>query len=703
MRKKLTIICLLTAFISQSQVKDSVAVNSLNEVVVTGQFEPQAIKKSVFNVKVISQKDMQQLAANNLADVLNQYLNTTIIPSGSSGRSTISLFGLDGQYFKILVDNIPIVSDSGLGNNIDLTQINLNDIERIEIIEGSMGVTHGANAVSGILNIITKKRIDNKWDVMASVQEETVGDEYALFNKGKHIQSVKVGNQISDKWFASVGFNRNDFTGYLGDRKGSEYETNDGDRGFRWLPKEQWLTNALIQYSKANFRMFYRFDYLNEELNFYNQTVYSIANPPFGEIRYADDDNYYTNRFFHHLNASGSLWKKYTYTVSLSHQKQTREQENFNYNLTDNVEENVRRYTDQSTEVLYSTGTISNLLKTKICNFQLGYETANTIGFSRIIAENNFIKDVRKRFENYDFFLSSEVKPTEKFFIRSGFRYSFQSFFDDQYAASVGLRYLFDKDIEARVSLGKSYRTPNFEELYSEIIFSGHYFVGNEDLKPEQSTSYEASIKKQFAFSASKLNSQFTFNFIDVKDRIDMALIELQPIARSQYININKYQMMNFALTEQFEWKNLNASLGFSVVGISQQINNGEAISPDKFLFTNQFNSSVAYTFPKSNTTFSVYYKLNGRQQRFTGSFDDNGNPTFKLSEISSFSWMDASVRRFFWEKKLEVMLGVRNVFDITDVQQTQPNAGAAHPTTSNLLLGYGRSYFLKLSYNLNF
>ncbi|RZJ57924.1 MAG: TonB-dependent receptor, partial [Flavobacterium sp.] len=183
--------------LAQEPVTDTIVETQLGEVVVTGQFEPQSIKKSVHNVRVISRQDIDRQAGNNLADVLNQYLNITVRPSGNDGRSTVSMFGLDGQYFKILVDNIPLVGDTGLGNNIDLTQINLDDIEQIEIIEGSMGVTHGANAVSGILNIITKKSSRTKWEIDATVQEETVGSEYALFNKGRHIQAVKISHNIS--------------------------------------------------------------------------------------------------------------------------------------------------------------------------------------------------------------------------------------------------------------------------------------------------------------------------------------------------------------------------------------------------------------------------------------------------------------------------------------------------------------------------
>jgi outer membrane receptor for ferrienterochelin and colicins len=314
--------------LSQEKTIDSISVNQLQEVVITGQFEPQSIKKSVFNVRVISKNDIQKLAANNLADVLNQYLNITVSPNSGTGKSTVSMFGLDGNYFKILVDNVPVVSDSGLGNNVDLSQINLDDVEQIEIIEGSMGVTHGANTVSGILNIITKKSSKNKWEIGTTVQEETVGKEYALSNKGRHIQSLKVSNAINKNWFASIGFNRNDFAGYLDDRKGATYSETDLKRGFTWLPKLQLLTNGMLSYKKDNFRAFYKFDYLNENIDYYNPSVIVVANPPFEENKFSKDKRYLTERFFHHWNAKGKLFQL-NYNTSLSFQKQTRSVENF--------------------------------------------------------------------------------------------------------------------------------------------------------------------------------------------------------------------------------------------------------------------------------------------------------------------------------------------------------------------------------------
>ena len=124
-----------TVAFSQEEKIDSTKITTLDEVVITGQYNPRSIKKSVHNVIVIKREQIENQAANNLADLLNFNLNLTIIPSSQTGKSTISFFGLDAQYFNILVDNIPLVSDSGLGNNIDLTQINLDDMEPMQYLE----------------------------------------------------------------------------------------------------------------------------------------------------------------------------------------------------------------------------------------------------------------------------------------------------------------------------------------------------------------------------------------------------------------------------------------------------------------------------------------------------------------------------------------------------------------------------------------
>jgi outer membrane receptor for ferrienterochelin and colicins len=685
----------------------------LEEVVVTGQIEPQSLKKSVFNVRIISQQDIQRLAANNLSDVLNQYLNITVSPSGRDGRSTVSMFGLDGQYFKILIDNVPVVSETGLGNNVDLTQINLADVEQIEIIEGSMGVTHGANAVSGVLNIITKKSAKNRWEIGATVQEESVGDEYTPFgDEGRHIQSLKVYNNINTHWFVSVGANRNDFTGYKDNMMGKDYYINDGLRGYSWLPKEQWVTNALINYQKGTFRIFYKFDYFNENVDYYNPVVAPISNYPFPDTYYSKDERYGTNRFYHHLNSSGHLYKLLTYNVSASYQKQEREVDYFNYHILSDEEKDHDKFIYQSNEVIYSTGNFANFFKNKKFDLQLGYELVNEKGFASGRAgtfrdENNQREDITARLENYDIYATAEINCTSRFSIRPGYRYSFQSKFEDQQALSLGFRYLFNKDIEVRASIGRSYRTPNFDELYTYMVDSNHNIQGNDGLVPELSTSYEASIKKTTFFNSGlRLSNNLIVTHLDVDDRISLILASTDPIWAYKYMNIDQYKSWNFSTTHQLAYKNLDAKLGISLVGVSQTIDMGaeEAVSSDDYLYSLQLNTSIGYNIPKWNTLFSVYYKYNGKFQQYVQGVNTSGDATFILSEISPYSMMDASVKKTFFKNSFDVTLGARNLLNVKSVQTTQAAGNGNHGApSSDMLLAYGTSFFLKLSYNLNF
>lgn len=688
--------------ISFGQTKDTITANKLSEVVVTGQFKPQSINKSVFNVRLISSQDIQNLAANNLSDVLNQYLNINIRPSGNDGRSTVSMFGLDAQYFKILVDNVPLINEAGLGNNIDLSQINLNDIEQIEIIEGSMGVIHGANAVSGVLNIITKRSSKYKWGISATLQEETVGNEYSFFDKGKHIQTLKVTHNFNNNWFISLGGNRNDLRGYLDNKKGGYYAENDGLRGYTWLPKEQLNSTALVSYKKNNFSIFYKFEYLDEDVDYYNSAVQSGFNTTLGSYRYAFDKRYLTNRYFNHLNSTGKLFSQLNYNVSISHQKQQRDVESFRYYFQTKSETENVKIKDQSMKVLYSTGTLSNFFPDTKVDLQLGYEFVNNLGFSLVQEANNIFVPIKKHIENYDFFVSAEIKATERFSIRPGMRFSNQIIFKDQYASSLGLRYLFDKGVELRGSAGKSFRTPTFQELYSKQIFDGHFFTGNENLIPETSTSYEISLKKQtISTSGLQISNMLAGSFLDVNDRIDMALEGFNQDTGNpeyQYINISKYKMWNISSVNQFKKDNLTVNLGASVVGVSQKIENKVFASDDKYLYSFNVNSSVSYNIPRWKTIFSAYYKYNGKSQQFIESSSE-----YIISEVDPSNWLDASVRKNFFNNKLEATIGSRNLFNIKNINQTRTSETAGHATSGQVLMAYGRSYFVKFTYNLNF
>ena len=81
----------------------------------------------------------------------------------------------------------------------------------------------------------------------------------------------------------------------------------------------------------------------------------------------------------------------------------------------------------------------------------------------------------------------------------------------------------------------------------------------------------------------------------------------------------------------------------------------------------------------------------------------EKGTSEYVIVDIESSNWLDASIRKSFFKTKLEATIGARNIMDVTNVNKTKANEGAAHTTASQVMLAYGRSYFFKLTYNLNF
>ncbi|WP_052467022.1 TonB-dependent receptor plug domain-containing protein [Psychroserpens damuponensis] len=684
--------------------KDSSKIESLEEVVITGQYNPQSIKKSVHNVIVINRKQIEQQAATNLADLLNFNLNLNIIPNSQSGKSTISFFGLDAEYFNILIDNVPLVSDNGLGNNIDLTQINLDDIERIEMVEGSMGVEYGANAVSGVINIITKKSIDNDWKIQAYLQEETISDEYAWFNEGRHIQAFNIAHNINEKWFAKVGFNRNDFAGFFNNKQGKNYYQNDELRGYEWLPKHQITSNALINYKAKNFNLFYKFEYFNERINYYDATVRAnidtesqTSNPS------ATDRIFTTNRFLNNLNINGKLNSGANYTFALSYQQQERDLNEFNYFILTQDRSNETDETYQSSQVVFSKGTISNLVKSDTYNFQLGYEGRYIEGYDTQASGEITQQNKTNKQSNIAVFGSSEIELSKKLSLRPGARFEYNTLFNSKFLGSLSARYFLNNGFELRANLGTSYRVPNFEELYYYFVDSNHDVRGNENLDPENGYSAFINLKKRSWFNNISMISNFKMSYIDVSDKIDLAVVNTTPL-QYQYINIDKFKLWGLTLDNTLKMDKLSFNLGVTFQGISR-IDSNEVNGQDDFLHNFQVNTSASYAHKKWDTVFSLFLKYNGEQQNYIATdTDENGNSLFSKSTTEAYSWLDASIKKSFFDNTINVTLGSRNLLDITNVDVSNASVGGTHSAgNSSLLLGYGRSYYLKLLYNLNF
>ena len=710
MKRRFFLLSLLTTLTLQAQEINSFPKDStinLEQTVISGQYNAQSVKKSIYEVKVISQEMIERQAGNTLADVLNQTLNMNIIPSSSTGKSTVQMFGLDAQYFKILVDNIPLVNDEGLGNNTDLTQINLDDIQQIEIVEGAMGVEYGANSIAGVINIITKKGGKNKFDISATLQEETIGDEYNWKNKGRHIQSLKIGHKFSDKIYANLSFSRNDFQGFFDDKKGKNYPNNDGLRGYEWLPKEQNAAKAFVQYKKDNYRLFYKFEYFNEETKYYDPNPIASTNAPTATIDYfGKDRTYTTDRIYNHLNASGRFRKAINYDVSFSYQEQKRKLKSYNYEILEGVEHDVNKFEYESRKVYYSKGMFSNFInKNDYFDFQFGYEIDQTKGFASTSAGEFFQKPIERKLGTYDFFASSEINLNDKLSFRPGARVMFSEQFDTQYVMSLSAKYLLGKQWELRAIVGTSPRLPNYEEMYSYFVDVNHNVQGNENLNPEKGVSAFVHLKKNWNIGENNsLEQKVSLWKINLKDKIDLIVVEESPL-KYQYRNIDNYDVQGVTYLNQFKVHQFMGGIGFTLTGIKQDIDEAVAVNSvkNKYFYSTQINANVSYILPKTNTIFSLFYKYNGAQEQFVlkNNPENTSEQILVKGKQEAFNWMDASIKQSFWNKKLDLTIGARNLFDVKYLNSSSGNDGAHSQGSTSILYGYGRSYFAKLTFNL--
>jgi len=691
--------------------QDSMSMQKLDEVVLTGESKVMSLSKKLFAVGVIDQKDIAKVAGNNLADILNYNLNITVTPDPSTGRSTISMFGLDGQYVKVLIDGIPMASDNGMGNNIDITQINLEDVERIEIVEGSMGVLYGDNAVAGVINIVTKRGPGgvHKWQIQLSAQEESVGSEYALFDKGRHIQNAKVSYQISDRTSVSVGGSRNDYAGFFNDFQGQNYVNiqdnavvNDSLRGMEWNPKEQLTAYGNFNTHIGKHNLFYKIQYYDESVPVYNSFVNGRVDSNTGMVNpTALDENFDTQRTINNLNLTGPLKGPTIYNLSLSHQKQKRYYKQFVYNiLQQGIESIIADDLSQSSEIWYSKGFVSNLVpKSSFFNLQLGYEFNHQTGFDAIATGEYSSDVVENTLENYDFFGVADFNLTDKFSLFPGARFTNNSQFGNKLIWSLSSTYDISNTFKIKAVFGSAFRAPNFEELFFYFVDSNHNVQGNPDLDPEDGVSLFLNIEEKFRLSETgMLKTALKSYYFDIDGKI-ASVIDVDEQDRNLFTfdNVDRSRILGFSLENSLIMNRWQASLGMTYIGESTQIDASEDNNND-YLWSFNLQSSLGYTIPSINTTLSAQLKYTGRTQIVQSS--TNGNV---VGQTDDFTWMDASARTNI-TKNLSLTLGARNLFDIVRVNATDTPSGThGSGGTPSRLFGNGRSYYLKLLYNLNF
>ncbi len=677
-------------------------VTQMDDIVIGGDpYKNVSIDRDMYVVDEISRTEIEQLGGNNLGDVLNYHMNISVTPDPATGRSTVSMFGLTGEYVKILIDNVPVVSDNGVGNNIDITQIGLENVERIEVAEGSMGVLYGSNAVAGVINIITKKGGKSNWNIKTSLQEETIGQEYAWFNQGRHIQNISVSKKSFDHLFTSIGFRRNDFVGFFNGYEGKDHTVSSSGtakgRGYEWNPKDQFSINSLVNYQLSdNIGIFYKYDYYDEKLDIYDKQV--VSGEGLAKMEYtATDELYTTKRQSHQLNIDGDLFQKANFNFLVSYQNQERKYEDYTYNIGRGIKSaTTGLVTNQTSKVYFSKGMINLPASDKFLVLTVGYEYEHQKGYDAIASGRQSDNIATQTLEYKDIFSSFRFFPKSKINLTPGFRFNINSRYNNHLIWSVVANAKLAENINTKFVLGSAYKTPNYTQLFYYFVDSNHNFTGNPDLKPEDGISILWTTTNESKFGSLVLRNSLKAYYFNIQDKITFSsIVEKRSdsptdITRYTYLNVNEYNSAGLSFDNTISHKKLQINVGAEYLGINQSM---EKLEDNGYLFRWNASSQVAYEIPKIAVKLSWKLKYNGGGERYF----DNGSSVYK-AKVDGFAMMDASLGKSMLNRALRGILGVRNLMDMVSVNIS--GAPPGYPTSQ--LFAYGRSFYFKLEYSLN-
>lgn len=144
-----------------AQMPDTVLADTfrLRELVVTATRVALPASAVPAAVTVVDRQAIRASGAKHLLDVLRGVPGATIVQTGPYG-STASLFlrGGESDYVKVLVDGVPVNQPGGA---IDLSSLTLDDIDRVEVVRGPVSVLYGSDAMSGVVQIFTRRGSGN--------------------------------------------------------------------------------------------------------------------------------------------------------------------------------------------------------------------------------------------------------------------------------------------------------------------------------------------------------------------------------------------------------------------------------------------------------------------------------------------------------------------------------------------------------------
>jgi outer membrane receptor for ferrienterochelin and colicins len=646
----------------------------LGQLVVTGQYSGSTVENSVHQIRVIDQERIRAQGAVSLRDVLTNETNIRLSQDGILG-SQMSIQGVSGENVKIMIDGVPVIGR--LDGSIDLSQINLDNIERIEIVEGPLSVSYGTDALGGTINLITKKQEKNSKSASANVYYESAGQYNAGVKLGiseaKNSLSWSLGRNYFDGWSASDSYTPLPISTIA-----------DDQRVKSWNPKEQLFSNVKYTFQNKKLTLSIYGDLFWEEIE--NRGAPRL---PYKESAF--DDRYVTERFNKGMQFKYDFSDRFSFEGVAAHNGYERIKNTYIKDLTtleSVLSDNVQNHDTSTYELLMSRGAFSYQLDSTMFSYQIGYDI-NIDQASGIRIEEGF-----QKYRDLAIFGSLEFRPIKQVVFKPGIRLINNSRYKAPVVPSFNVKWNV-KNTVFRASFAKGFRAPTLKELYFEFVDINHNIVGNDKLIAETSDNFQLNITYKKVMKNVVFNMSLRSFYNQMKNRISLALTAVDN--EYSYINIGTFTNKGVGANFSFRFEQLTLKVSSVLNGVNYNLRSDGQELFDHFIYSPEVSGQLSYAFKKSKTKVNLFYKYNGSTSSFY--LDEASN----VQEFSTqaYSLLDVSFSKPVFKNKLQITTGVKNILNVTNILSSQ-SSSAHSGSSSQQLTAWGRSFFIGLNFNIS-
>ncbi|WP_417912362.1 TonB-dependent receptor plug domain-containing protein [Candidatus Electronema sp. TJ] len=447
---------------------------TMQEVVVTGTRSPHPVSEAPVETLVITHEDIERTPASNLPQLLKTLpgLSAAMLDDNLTAdnlRLTMRGMQIHDGYGLILVDGRRV--HSGLGGHgeygVSLNQIPLSMIERIEVVRGASSALYGADAMAGVINIITKP--------VPSKAEGSAGVSYGTYEvMPKAGDSVRSSTRRQGQFNVGGGMPVGKNSGFYlhAARQSDDGSAVDPQAAQRDTAQGKWTSRL----SEA----------LSGELGFQlGKSRQDLAPTPGVTASY--------NRQHDEHRLSGGLdWRKGAHALKVS-----------SYVYNNDFETGYAGSTNG-----YRFGDIGYVQGESVYTFfgdshwlTAGLEAQRQdIDYSFNNKLDALVIPVRQDVDTYSLFVQDEIYLLDqRLTLVPGFRYEDHSRFGGEFNPKLTVSYRTDIGTTWRASVGRAFKSPTLRQLYYNDLYlhsTTNYIRSNPDLSPETALSWNLSAEQ---------------------------------------------------------------------------------------------------------------------------------------------------------------------------------------------------------------